>query len=95
MACRSLQEHGQIYDRAQAVARGHRSHTLIDQFVICAPNGWGTAVVGLDGGTAGRILMPPRRCVCVVTGLCASSQRNTVASQDAYEQRRLVSLRQD
>lgn len=58
MACRSLQKHAQIYDRAQAVARGHRSHALIDQFVIYTPNGWGTAVAGVNEGTAGRILMP-------------------------------------
>ncbi len=55
MACRSLQRHAQIYDRAQPVAHGH---ALIDQFVICTPNGWGTAVVGVNEGTAGRILMP-------------------------------------
>lgn len=43
---------------AQPVARGHRSHVLVDQFVIYTPNGWGTAVVGVNEGTAGGIRMP-------------------------------------
>lgn len=40
-------------------ALGSGNHALVDQFVICSPNGWGTAVVGVNEGTAGGILMPP------------------------------------
>lgn len=58
MACRSLQRHAKIYDRTQPVAHGHRSNALIDQFVIYTWNGWRTAVVGVNEGNTGRILMP-------------------------------------
>lgn len=81
MACRSLQRHAQIYDRAQPVAHGHQSHVLIDHFIIYTPP--------MDGAQLWResmralqeeswCLLPILRCVCVAMGHCVSSRRRAV-----------------
>lgn len=52
------------------------------------PNGWGTAVVGVNEGTAGRILMPSATALLFfvpVMGHCASSQRDVVSHEGAHE----------
>lgn len=62
-----------------------RRHAPIDQFVICTPpNGWGTAVVGVNEGTAGRVLMPSATALlffcffvwCADEPLCLVSEKH-------------------